>query len=491
MLLPQVFYTPQQVKCGELRAARAQGLEMFRLMERAGQAVFTVALAQYPGSHHWLVCCGSGNNGGDGYIVARLAQSVGIQVTLWQYGDPERLQGDARTAYYHWIDSGGEVLPCTETLPDDVDVVIDGLLGTGLKGAVRSSMKQLIHTINDSGIPVVSIDLPSGLCSHTGTVLGSAICAQHTISLIGLKQGLVTGKARDHVGKLHFAGLGLEETFNNQNTATLKSIDPQAAQKALPCRKRTAHKGQQGKVLLIGGNSGMGGAAILAAQACVRTGSGLTAALVHPDNTQPVLISCPEMMTSSWMDTVMFDYRLDWCSVLAIGPGLGRDTIAQQLINRVQSITKPKVMDADALYFLAQSACYDDQRIITPHPAEAARLLGCGVENIETDRFQAIKALHQKYGGVVVLKGAGTLVCNGQDTYVCLAGNPGMASGGMGDVLTGVIVSLLGQGLALFDAAKIGVLIHSQAADQNTEAFGERGLIASDLIPHLRRLVNR
>jgi NAD(P)H-hydrate epimerase len=491
VLLPKIFYTPQQVKRGEQLAAKAQGLEMFRLMERAGQAVFTVALAQYPGSHHWLICCGSGNNGGDGYIVARLAQSVGIQVTVWQYGSPERLQDDARTAYYHWIDSGGEVFPCTETLPDGVDVVIDGLLGTGVKGEVRPAMQSVIETINRSNIPVVSIDIPSGLCSQTGRVLGLAIEAHHTISFIGLKQGLVTGQARDYVGQLHFAGLGVEDAFNSQNIATLKAIDSKAVQQLLYPRKRTAHKGLHGKVLLIGGNAGMGGAAILAAQACVRTGSGLTAALVQSDNTKPLLVSCPEVMTSSWDEQSTFDYRLGWCSVLAIGPGLGRDTIAQQLMNTVQSINKPKVMDADALYFLAQSACYDEQRIITPHPAEAARMLDCDVESIEADRFQAVKALQQKYGGVVVLKGAGTLVCNGQDIYVCLAGNPGMASGGMGDVLTGIIVSLLAQGLSLFDAAKVGVLIHSQAADQNAEAFGERGLLASDLIPHLRRLVNR
>lgn len=491
MLLPQFFYTPQQVRRGEQLAAKAQGLEMLRLMERAGQAVFTIALAQYPGSHHWLICCGSGNNGGDGYIVARLAQSVGIQVTVWQYGDPERLQGDARTAYYHWVDSGGEVFNCAEVIPEGVDVVIDGLLGTGVRGVVRPGMQQVIKVLNQSAVPVVAIDIPSGLCSQTGTILGEAIYAQHTVSLIGLKQGLVTGKARDYVGLLHFAGLGVEETFNSQNTPTLKAIDAKAQQDALPPRQRTSHKGKYGKALLMGGNTGMGGAVILAAQACVRTGCGLTAALVHTDNTAPLLVSCPEVMTASWFDRALLDQRLDWCTVLAIGPGLGRSEMSQQLMNCVQSINKPKVMDADALYFLAQSACYDEQRIITPHSAEAARMLDTDVDGIEADRFQAVMALQKKYGGVVVLKGAGTLVCNGQETYVCLAGNPGMASGGMGDVLTGVIVSLLAQGLSLFDAAKVGVLIHSQAADQNAEDCGERGLLASDLIPHLRRLVNR
>ncbi|WP_306331509.1 NAD(P)H-hydrate dehydratase [Vibrio injensis] len=491
MPLPRLFYTPQQVKQGEQLAAKAQGLEMFRLMERAGQAVFTIALAQYPASHHWLVCCGSGNNGGDGYIVARLAQSVGIQVTVWQFGDPECLRDDARKAYYHWLDSGGEVFPCSDTIPDHIDVIIDGLLGIGIKGAVRPKLQAVIETINDHSAPVVAIDVPSGLCALTGCALGSAIYAQHTVSFVGLKQGLVTGKARDYVGHLHFAGLGIEEAFNAQNSPTLKAIDVKSPQRYLQPRARTAHKGLHGKALFIGGNSGMGGAAILAVQACVRTGSGLNAALVHPGNTTAMLVSCPEVMVASWSEANLLEQRLAWCSVIAIGPGLGRDEKAQQLIREVQSINKPKVMDADALFFLAQSACFDQQRIITPHPAEAARMLATDVEIIEADRFQAARALQQKYGGVVVLKGAGTLVYDGESLYVCLAGNPGMASGGMGDVLTGVIASLLAQGLSLFDAAKVGVLIHSQAADQNAHEHGERGLIASDLIPHLRRLVNR
>ena len=489
MPLPNSFYTAQQVKQGEVQAAKAKGLEMFSLMERAGQAVFTIALAQYPSAHHWLVCCGGGNNGGDGYIAACLAKSMGHQVTVWQIGDPEKLTGDALTAYYHWLDHGGDVYPVDDRIPRDVDLILDGLLGTGLNGPVREPVSDVIDTINQSGKPVIAIDIPSGLSADTGAVLGKSVRAQHTISFIGLKQGLVTGEARNYVGKLHFAGLGVSESFDEQNIPTVKAIDTRLMKLCLPRRAASSHKGKHGKAVLIGGHAGMGGAMILSAQACSRVGCGLTAALVHPENTTAMLMAAPEVMCAGWTEERLAQ-RLEWCDVIGLGPGLGRDDQSQYLFDAVRASQKPKVVDADALCLLAQAPNYDDRRILTPHSAEAARLLGASVELIEADRYKAITALQQKYGGVIVLKGAGTLVCDGHETFVCLAGNPGMATGGMGDVLTGVITSLLAQGLSLFNAAKAGVLIHSQAADKDAELKGERGLLASDLLPHLRTLVN-
>ena len=489
MPLPTTFYTAQQVKQGEVQAAKARGLEMFSLMERAGQGVFTIALAQYPSSQHWLVCCGGGNNGGDGYIAARLAKAMGHQVTVWQVGNPEKLKGDALTAYYHWLDQGGDVYPIDDHVPRDVDLIIDGLLGTGLSGPVREPISDLIDTINNSGKPVVAIDIPSGLSSNTGSVLGKAIKAQHTISFIGLKQGLVTGQARNYVGKLHFAGLGVSENFDEQNTPTLKAIEPRFIRQCLKPRQPCAHKGHHGKAVLIGGNRGMGGAMMLCAQACTRIGSGLTGALVHSDNMTAMLTVAPEVMTGSW-EVENLKQRTEWCNVIGLGPGLGRGKDGRAIFEQVQSIDKPKVLDADALFFLAENPNHDDKRIITPHPAEAARLLGASVELVETDRFKAIHSLHEKYGGVIVLKGAGTLIYDGSQTYVCLAGNPGMATGGMGDVLTGIITALLAQGVPLCEAARAGGLVHSQAADKDAELKGERGLLASDLLPHLRSLVN-
>lgn len=490
MPLSTFFYTAQQVKDGEVLAAKATGLEMFSLMERAGQAAFTIAFAQYPGTHHWLVCCGGGNNGGDGYIVACLAKSMGVQVTVWQYGDPEQLKGDALSAYYHWLDHGGDVLPFDDTIPEDVDLIIDGLLGTGLTGEVRDPIKSLIELLNDSLVPVIAIDVPSGLCANTGAVLGVAVQANHTISFIGLKQGLVTGQARNYVGELHFAGLGVEESFNQQNVPTLNSIPNKLIKQVMTKRQPCSHKGSHGKALLIGGNAGLGGAIILAAQACARVGSGLTAALLHSSNVTPMLVSAPEVMSSDWESQPGNSKRFDWCNVIAIGPGLGRDEKAAYLVSEVQRMKGQKVFDADALHFLAKDPNIDNERVITPHPAEAAALLDISVEQVERDRFHAIKELQRMYGGIVVLKGAGTLVSDGKETFVCLAGNPGMASGGMGDVLTGVITSLLAQGLDGLQAAKAGVLIHSKAADLNAKQNGERGMLASDLLPHLRSLVN-
>ncbi|MFV0449191.1 MAG: NAD(P)H-hydrate dehydratase [Vibrio sp.] len=490
MPIPSVFYTAQQVKQGEVLAAKSMGLEMFSLMERAGQAAFTIAFAQYPGTHHWLVCYGSGNNGGDGYIVACLAKSMGVQVTVWQHGDPENLKGDALSAYYHWLDHDGEVYPFDDVIPDDIDLIIDGLLGTGLSGTVREPIKDIIQLLNASHVPVVAIDIPSGLCANTGAVLGVAVKANHTISFIGLKQGLVTGQARNYVGQLHFAGLGVEECFEQQNKPTLKSILPKSIKLMLAQREACAHKGMYGKVLLIGGNEGMGGAMILAARACARVGCGLIASLLHPFNVSSILVSIPEVMSAAWDDEQRIKRRLEWSNVVAIGPGLGRDAKAEMLFRHTQDLLTNKVVDADALYFLAQNPNSDDKRIITPHPAEAAKLLGVDVNSIEADRFKAIKDLQNKYGGVVVLKGAGTLVSDGNEIFVCLAGNPGMASGGMGDVLTGVIASILAQGLSCFEAAKLGVIIHSKAADVNAKEKGERGMLASDLLCHLRELVN-
>ncbi|SJL84475.1 bifunctional ADP-dependent NAD(P)H-hydrate dehydratase/NAD(P)H-hydrate epimerase [Vibrio palustris] len=489
MPLPSRFYTAQQVKKGEASSAQMKSLPMFALMERAGQAVFTVALAQYPTSQHWLICCGGGNNGGDGYIVANVAKNMGQRVTVWHSSNPDDLQGDALRAYYQWVDKGGEVYPFDDEIPDDVDLIIDGLLGIGLSGEVREPTYGLINIINQSQKPVVSIDIPSGLNADTGAVLGVAVRASHTISFIGMKQGLVTGQAREYTGQLHFAGLGVSDVFDEQNEPSMQAIEARCVHEHLPKREACAHKGSHGKTLLVGGDIGMGGAMLLAAQACARVGSGLTAVALHGHNVMPLLTTIPEVMSIDWQSDVAKS-RLDWCHVIGIGPGLGKGETGKYWFDCVAERAQPKVMDADALFFLAHTPHYDDNRIMTPHPAEAARLLGASVAFVEADRFKAVRSLHERYGGVIVLKGAGTLVYDGEQLLVCTAGNPGMATGGMGDVLTGVITSLVAQGLDLFSAAQVGVWIHSNAADKDAALQGERGLLASDLIAHLRQFVN-
>ncbi len=491
MTMSDRFYSMNQVRQGESFAASAKGLEMYSLMERAGQAVFAIGMAQYPSSEHWLVCCGSGNNGGDGYIVASLAKSVGMFVTVWQLGDPEKLTGDARTAYLHWLHHGGQIFDAeNEQVPETVDVIIDAVLGTGLNGPVRLNVQAVIEKLNAFPAPIVAVDIPSGLCGDTGRALGHAIRAEHTMSFIGLKQGLVTGEARDYVGELHFAGLGVEDVFDHQNQPTAWAICCGTLDSVLLPRLSNTHKGSFGKALLVGGNDGMGGALILCAQATAKCGAGMVATLCHQHNVAPLLISIPEVMSSDWNELSDIESRLAWCDVLALGPGLGRNSTALAIYHMVAGSDLYKVFDADALHLLALHPNLDQRRVITPHSAEAAKLLDTTVEAIEADRFSSVKQLQAKFGGIAVLKGPGTLVCDGEKTWVCLAGNPGMASAGMGDVLTGVIVSLLAQGLSLSDAARFGVLIHSKAGDKEANIRGQRGLLASDVIEQLRQLVN-
>lgn len=490
MVMPSRLYTAEQVRSGEKLAAKAKELRMYYLMERAGQAVFAVGMAHYPSTEHWLVCCGSGNNGGDGYIVANLAKSVGIQVTVWQIGGESKIKGDARIAYEHWICAGGQIQTPGDFIPDDVDVIIDGLLGTGLKGEVRDETGRIIDLINNSRIPAVAIDIPSGLCSDTGTVLGKTVKAEHTVTFIGAKQGLVTGLARDYVGQLHFAGLGVEDTFDELHIPSAWVLNKTLLKNLLGRRAPSSHKGSHGKGLIIGGGSGMAGALVLSSTAALKTGSGMVSTISHPKNVLPIIVSKPEVMASGWDEKDIVERKLDWCSVVAIGPGLGRNNQAQILYDQVKASGLPKVVDADGLYFLALQPDYDSERVITPHPGEAARLLGCSIAEIENDRYQAVQELQNRFGGIVVLKGAGTLISDGEQCFVCCAGNPGMATAGMGDVLTGVITSFIAQGHNLLDATKLGVLAHSLAADEDAKVSGERGLVASDLFQHFRHLVN-
>lgn len=493
MALPQMLYTAEQIKLGEVKAAEQAGVELCQLMQRAGQATFELLQGQYPNAFHITVVCGAGNNGGDGFVVATLAKQAGLHVDLFMTIEASRLIGDAAKAHQAWLDIGGDIVPLGQLAPSlkSCDVIIDGILGTGLKGQVRSNLLPVFESINLSGKPTLAIDIPSGLCADTGKVLGKAICATHTISFIGLKQGSVTGQARDFVGELHFASLGVDKAFSELSPSVTSRLTYQDTFPLLPKRIATAHKGSHGRLTCIGGNQGYAGAIRLCAQAAARSGAGLVSALCHASSLIPLQVACPEVMAREWMgDELDLFHRLEKQNVIAIGPGLGSDDWAKNAMLWVSGIEVIKVVDADGLNLLAQFPKHDNQRVITPHPGEAARLLGVTVEDVEADRYRAVKQIQTQYGGVVVLKGAGTLITDGKQLHVCSVGNPGMASGGMGDVLTGVIAALIAQGLSIFDAAKLGVVVHSQAADDLVALDGLVGLAASDLISQIRRRLN-
>lgn len=489
--LPTRLYTAQQVKQGEQLAAQQAGVEMYALMQRAGKAVYDHIRNHHPTVNRLSILCGCGNNGGDGFVVAKLAQQDGLEVQLYLSRDEGKISGDAKKAKQEWLNGDGEISSIDSFKAGEAELIVDGLLGTGLSGDVREPIQVIIDKVNEANLPVVSIDIPSGLCSDTGAILGAAISANSTVTFIGVKQGLMTGQARNVVGELYFSGLGVNDEFERLVSHSSLRLSPKSVKQLLPQRSPTAHKGKHGRLLCIGGNEGYAGAIRLCATAAARTGAGLIRTLCHESATLPLQIGCPEVMTRSWSgEGNLLNEALGATDVIALGPGLDTDSWAQSLFSACSEAPKTKVLDADALNLLANTPSIDHARVITPHPGEAARLLGCSVAEVEQNRFQAISELQGKYGGVVVLKGAGTLVYDGHDIFVCNAGNPGMATGGMGDVLTGIIAAMLAQGLSPSDAAKVGTLIHSLAADRLAKQYGQIGLLASDIIIESRAVIH-
>ena len=486
--LPEALFTPDQVRELDRCAIEDFGIPGAMLMSRAGRAAWALIRARYPRAQRLLVLCGGGNNGGDGYVIARLAAEAGLHVDLCPLSDPAGLTGDAALA------AEGALSVCSPVdfaavLAQQADVIVDALLGTGLDRPVTGAMAEAISAANASGRPIIAIDVPSGLSARTGQVLGVAMRAVLTPTFIGLKQGLFTGDAAEYTGEIVFDDLGVPEALYQNVQPAAHLFDDQAIRNVLPVRSRTAHKGWFGHVLVIGGDHGMGGAVRIAAEAAARSGAGLTSVATRPAHVAAVLAARPELMVHGIEDDAGLNALIDRASVLALGPGLGTADWGQHLFTAAMASNKPLILDADGLNWLAGMPQTRDDWVLTPHPGEAARLLQADTAAIHADRFAAVTELAQRYQAVVVLKGAGTLISDGHQCFICTEGNPGMASGGMGDALTGVIAGLRAQGLDALTAARLGVQFHARAADIAAQA-GERGLLAGDLIEALRKVVN-
>jgi NAD(P)H-hydrate epimerase len=494
----EALHTAAEVRTLDRIAIDTGGIPGTVLMARAGRAAFALLQRLWPQVQSLDVVCGIGNNGGDGFVVAQLARERGLRVRVLLCGDTGRISGEARAALDALMAAGVAPGPFDPALGVQGEVVVDALLGTGLGGPVRAAQAQAIGWMNASGRPVLALDIPSGLCSDTGNPLGTAVRASHTLSFIGRKRGLHTGVAADLAGERHFDALGVPAPLLQSVPAGARLLRCADLLPVLPARGRAAHKGHFGHVLVLGGNTGMAGAAALAGMAAARAGAGLVSVAVRPGNEGAVLAACPELMVRAVAYTADLAPMLARASVLLVGPGLGRDAWAQQLLTAALASALPTVIDADALNALADGsidtrAARPERWVLTPHPGEAARLLGTDTASVGADRFAALAQLLGRYPGAVVLKGAGTLVADagsGLPVMVCAEGNPGMASGGMGDVLGGLIAALLAQGLEPALAARLGVLVHARAADLAAGAEGERGLLASDLLPRIRQLLN-
>ena len=488
--LPQTLYRAQQLREFDRLAFTDYGIAGYELMTRAGAAVLEALRRRWPQTQRITVVCGTGNNGGDGLVAARLAHAAGLAVTVMMASPPARLQGDALLAYQALRASGLDVQPFSTSAWPATDVIVDALFGTGLDRELGGVEREAVMQINAAAVPVLAVDVPSGLHADSGRVLGVTVRAGLTLSFIGLKTGMFTGDGPACCGEIEFDDLGLPSAlYAREAAAALRILDSELAA-LLPHRPRTAHKGDHGHVLIVGGHRGMAGAARLAAEAALRVGAGLVSLATHSAHAAFATATLPEVMSHGVHDAHELRPLLARACVAAIGPGLGQDAWSKTLFEAMLDSALPLIVDADALNLLARDPCRRDHWVLTPHPGEAARLLGCTPADVQADRYAALHALQDRYGGTVVLKGAGSLII-GADGIVRVsdAGNPGMASGGMGDVLTGVIAGLVAQRLPLPQATWLGVHLHARAGDEAARA-GERGLLASDLMPALRHWAN-
>ncbi len=485
---PLAVYDVAGVRQLEKAACEDEGIASFELMLRAGAAAFSALTRRWPQARRVVVVCGSGSNGGDGYVLARLARADDREVVVIQVGNPSA-EGDAALA---WAALGAAQVPVERTFDAlaTADVVVDALFGIGLNRPLAGPAHAAVEAINAAACPCLSLDVPSGLNSETGVAAGIAVCAAVTVTFIAHKMGLLTGEACDYVGTLELETLGI-------SSVVLNGLAPRAHRRCWADwplirrpRPRSAHKGRHGHVLIVGGAAGTGGAVRLAAEAALRTGAGLVSVATAPGMTGIVTGGRPEIMAHVVETPDDLVALLARASVVAVGPGLGQSAWAFDLWAAVRDCRQPLVVDADALNFLAADRSARPDWVLTPHPGEAARLLGvpnAGV--IGRDRYGAVAELQRLYDGTVLLKGAGTLVQSASALTVIGGGNPGMATAGMGDVLTGVVAALIAQGHALPVAAAAGAALHAAAGDEAALA-GERGLVAGDLMPCLRRLMN-
>ncbi|MBM0108756.1 NAD(P)H-hydrate dehydratase [Steroidobacter sp. S1-65] len=488
--LPLAVHTAAEVRALDRHAIDDLHIPSYTLMTQAGEAAVLALRSCWPSKQRIVVICGPGNNGGDGYVAARLARSMRIDVSLISLVDPAKLRGDARRAHDDFVAAGGIVQPWSEDCLANAEVVIDAIFGTGLSRSLDAAMIERIHAINDCGAPILSLDIPSGLDADTGAVWGAAIMAERTLSFIGLKLGFYLGEGPNHTGIVLFDDLDLPAGATEFIAPSALRIDENAVAQLLPRRRRTTHKGQQGSVLVIGGGIGMAGAARMAGEAALRAGAGLVTVATWPENVASITASRPELMCRGVEGASELAPMIERADVLAIGPGLGTGEWGRALLDIALESDKPTVIDADALNLLAQEPCANCKWILTPHPGEAGRLLGIGTADVQSNRLQAARDIAARYGGTVVLKGAGTLVVSGDSLpYICDQGNPGMASPGMGDVLTGVIAGIAAQTADLPGAARAGVLVHAMAGDMAARR-GERGLLATDLFGYLPTCVN-
>ena len=516
----------QQMATLDRQTIQEFGIPGRALMETAGRATAEVVVralcpqilspwievectGQAPTSHRTVVACGSGNNGGDGYVVARLLAALGWSVQVFVFAERQRLEGDALGAF-KTLESCGQAsiqfvtevrgLRDFEAACKQSHVVIDAMLGVGLKGDVRGLMRDAIGAVNAAGCPVVSVDIASGICADTGRILASAVRANHTVTFGFAKRGHYIYPGADHRGALHVADISIPPELIKRNNLLTRVLLPEDGPALLPSRQANSHKGTYGHAVVLAGSEASPGAAALCLRAAIRAGAGLVSLACSVATLKHMYGLIPEVMLRLRETDDAAEYAkavLQHATSVTIGPGLGQNDDAAAVMSEVLAQSQvPLCLDADALNMLAERPEWWERIqapvVITPHPKEMARLMQSSVEAVQEDRMGVALAFAQKRRCTVVLKGAGTVVADhdGQAVVVA-AGNAGLAKGGTGDVLAGIVGAFLAQHLKPFQSAELAVLLHGAAGDAAALELGQTGMSATDVIASLGTVLQK
>lgn len=492
--LPRALYSAEAVKQLDLLVIE-QGLPGYDLMRRAAEAAEKLIQVEWPNVRHVAIFCGAGNNGGDGYALAKRLHQKGIKVTVLAIDDAKPTTETAQLAYNDFKATSLSLAPIQSTTSclaeESVDLIVDAMLGIGIRPPLKANVESIIQAINQSQKPVLAIDVPSGINANTGEVIGHAVIADVTLTYIGVKLGLCMGSALDHIGRLAYHDLQVpKDIFQQVKPLASRVVYPDVL-KALPKQKMTQHKGLNGHVAVLGaGAIQHSGAVCLAGEAALRVGAGLVSAYVSPNSLSLMARAPAELMCHALDGFAQLEPHLEQLNALVIGPGLSKNDWAKALFAQIKNLSLPIVVDADALNLLADSPSQNQQWILTPHPKEAARLLSTTVAECEKDRRETVLKLQAKFGGIIVLKGASTLVTDATHSIHLIEGRvPALAVGGTGDVLAGMIGGLLAQGVSALNAAIVAVSAHREAGWLE-QSFGRRGMLASELFPHIRTVLD-
>ena len=499
------LYTASETRKIDNLAIKEKGVSGYSLMQMAAEFTLDVILREFSPVEELIIFCSKGKNSGDGFLLGSFAKEFGLEVTIVMSNTSNVLKGVSRKAFEEMKDAKVKIISTKSVEKLKVSnkaVIVDALIGTGLKGNLRKNIKESILALNKLGVklPVLSLDIPSGVNPDTGDADDIAVYADITATFVAQKRGCFTSVGKKFSGEIIYSDLEIPKNLFSKITSTSYVVDYEDSISKVVYREQDAHKGHFGNVLIVGGDRGLGGAGLLSSRAAVYSGAGLTSLVTRPEHVSASLVSCPEVMVKGVDSGQDIEEHLVKPDVIAIGPGLGQSAWSEQMIQRVFWEAEKRdisvIMDADALNLLTKLKLSSDlpkRLILTPHPGEAARLLNTSVAVIESNRFSAAAKIQKKFNATVVLKGSGTVICHKsggtQKWGICDSGNPGMATGGMGDVLTGIIAGLLAQGLTLKEAAEAGVDLHAKAADQASLEFGEAGLTSSDVINELKYLL--